>query len=227
MLRSVITGVIFCVLLVACEPRESRPVGLVEIPTQLVLPSPTAPTATPTSSPTDRPTTTPTTSPTRAPTITPTPINWREIVIIIQPVEAGMPIPPEAAAVYAWPAHYVPDDVVESLDAVVGEVALVDLTCFEPVRAEFIARREVGTDFPPLPGVCPPLPDRSRELAGVVVAMQDIPAGKTITPEMIALQSWPEALAEALDSGNLAGMIGQQARENIRRGQPIFPARLG
>lgn len=226
MLRSVIIGVIFCVLLAACEPREARPV-LVEMPTQLVLPSPTLPTATFTPSPTNRPTSTPTSNPTRAPTLTATPITWREIVIMVQPVAAGMPIPPEAVALYAWPAHYVPGDALESLDAVAGEVALVDLTCFEPVRAEFIARREVGTDFPPLPGECPPLPDRSHQLDGIVIAMQDIPAGKTITPEMIALQSWPDALVDALGTGNLADVVGQQAHLAIRRGQPIFPARLG
>jgi Flp pilus assembly protein CpaB len=220
-----------CLLAIAaCKPGERRPVllELEPLPTEVILPSltPFPPTETPTFTPTTAPTVTSTLTLTPEPTQTP--VEMVTLVVAVQPIPAGAVIPPEAVIVYDWPHAAAPMHAVAALDDAVGWVALANIACFEPLLENSVARRTVGSGYEPLPGNCGTVSalETGVTLIDVVIALERIRTGTIISPEMIALRPWPEALAPADAKTSLAGVIGSTARVDILREQPIFADKI-
>lgn len=221
------SSIVFLLLLLiaACNSNEPQ---AVELPTQIILPSP-EPTATvvrtrpPTLTP--EPTATGTATPTATPTPTPTstPVEWTQIVLAVRPIPAGYAIPPEAVQLVDFPASAAPFSAFHQLEDVINQVTLVDIGCFEPVLAETVAPREVGTGFELLPDTCGSIPifEPPLEFVEVVVAVRFIPAGTKITPEMIALHAWPQALVPPGIHDSYMDVVGKIAQVDIVREQFI------
>jgi len=219
-------------LAAACVSESATPTGeLAILPTRVVFPSNT---------PTDRPTRTPlptsrplpayvpipSSTPTAIPS--PTPVVMVELVIAILPIPAGMPIPPEAVTYYAWPEAALPYAAITRLEEAINQVALVDIGCFEPLLANTLAPRTVGSEFLPLPDSCPPLYPLPAipALVNRVVAAQDIPAGSTIGPQAVILRPWPETLLPADALTSFGVVVGRTATVDIWRGQPLRSAQI-
>lgn len=213
---------VLCVLS-ACGGRPSTP-EFEEVPTVFRFPTRTLiPTLTPSPTPIDTPTATPTDPP---PTATPVPM--AQIVIAVKPIPAGMAIPPEALRLNAWPENSLPNEVMTDVNAVVNQVALVDIVCFEPILPGMIAPRTIGSGFEPLPGDCgvPPIITPTLSLTGVAIARQYIPIGTTITPDMIVMRAWPVALLPPGAIQAAGSVIGRTTRQDILREQPILTSRI-
>jgi Flp pilus assembly protein CpaB len=204
-------------ILAACGSQPA-----VELVSTRVLPTrpprtitPTIPTATPSVTPTATATDTPTA------TATDTAEPWVALVVAVQPIPAGMAIPPEAVAVQSWPQAAAPLSALTDLDAVINQVSLVDIDCYEPIIQPIIARRTAGSGFLPMPGDCPPVTTDIRELTMIAVAIDYIPAGATIAPSAVALQPWPQALIPPGALNALSDVVGATAQIDILIGQPI------
>lgn len=215
----------YTLFVVACTPDS----GPVEIPlpseTPFIFPTAThTPWPSPTVSPTITHTWTPTHTPTPTATVTRTPIPMADLVLIVQPVPAGYPIPPEAVQVVTWPEAVVPQNSIATLDEVINEVALVDLFCFQPVLESLIARRTVGSDYFPLPDRCPPTPELTPpyRYVDVAFAVQYIDPGQTITPHMIAFRPWPQALAPEGAVREYMDVVGKTSQVELLREQPLL-----
>ena len=167
--------------------------------------------------------TTPVPTSTSTATHTPTALPVIELVIAILPIPAGMPIPPEAVHLVRWPRSAAPAEYFTAVDQVINEVALVDIGCFEPVLPQTVSYREIGTGFEPLPGACPLLESQGPEpLVNVVIARMDIAAGQRIAPEDVALRPWPLDMVPPGAHQAMSEVLGQRARNAIRREQPVI-----
>jgi len=192
--------------------------AIIPLPPTAVIPTEVSATA-PASTRTPRPTAT------SIPSATPTPVRLADVVIAVKPIPAGAAIPPDAVQQVRWPVDALPYAPIEQVEAVINEVALVDIGCNEPILLEAIAYREVGTGFEALPDTCPTL-QASVEMVDVVIAVEDVDAGTVIAPGAVTLRPWPVG---ALPSGHhrtLADVIGTVASGDIRREQPITTRRI-
>jgi flagella basal body P-ring formation protein FlgA len=221
--------------LVACESdEETRPLAniieVVQLPTATAtniatpLPLVTRTRIPPTITPTP---TTP--APTATSTVTPTatPIPLVELVIAVLPIPMGAPIPPEAVRIVAWPQEAAPSEYFTALDQVINEVALVDIACFEPVLPQTVSYREIGVGFDPLPGTCPALESwEPAPVVNVVIARMDIVAGQRIAPEDVAFRAWPLNMIPPGGFQAMSEVLGQRARNAIRREQPVVAGQL-
>ena len=215
-------------LLAACQSEEATPPGIIEVlPTRFLIPSDT---------PTPRPTRT--ALPTRIPrptyvmpsatatldvTMTPTPVELVELVVAVQPIPAGQAIPPDAVRVYVWPAIAAPHIAATDLAEVINQVSLVDIDCTQPILMGTLAQRTRGTGFTPLPDRCLPLLPLWSPITfvDIVIAVQSIPAGATIAPNMIAMRPWPEPFLPDDVLLTFADVIGRVARVDIYQEQPL------
>lgn len=210
---------ILIILLAACTVnQDATPVLIQELPTRVILPSNT-PTITP--RPSHTPTRTPTSTATLESTETPTSPPMTTVVIAIEPIPQGYAIPPHAVTLFSLPPESVPVDAVLSLNDVINHVARVDIGCFEPISAETLALREVGSGYVELPQQCPPLAEMAIEMGSVVVATRWIPPGEIISPSMVMLRDYPLALISPDAITSLSDAIGKQTDVDILREQPI------
>jgi Flp pilus assembly protein CpaB len=228
MLRASRVVVICAVLLLAACAGDDPGAGALRVlPTEFLLPS-----LTPTPGLTEPLPAAPTATPTAEPVVTntpmPTPPPLVELVIAVQPIPAGAPIPPEALALYFFPEDYAPSRALNDPEPVIGQVALVEIACFEPVLSHLIAPRTIGSGYDPLPGNCGPLPNEEPpvEFGHVVIAAETIPSGALITPAMVALRRWPQTISPPGSYDTLASVIGSVAQTDILREQPLLAGRV-
>lgn len=207
-------------------------IEIVQLPT-LITPAsdtPLPPTSTPTQLPSPTQTHTPTIADTTTPAPSTTPMDLIQLVVAVKPIPAGAPIPPEAVMLVDWPQANTPMEYFTALDAVINEVALVDIGCYEPVLPHAVAYREIGTGFDPLPGICPPvsaLSDASNlSLTRIVMARKDIAPGQRIEPDDIAMRSWPGVYLPAGVYHSMSEILGHVALKAIQREQPITTDRV-
>jgi len=128
---------------------------------------------------------------------------------------------------HPWPEAAQPSGSYTDLSAVINQVALVDLICFEPITAQTIAPREIGSDFLPLPDDCPQYFEINTDapLQSVVVAVQPITQGERITPADVALREWPTHMIPPGAYTTLADAIGTVAQTDILREQLLHVRR--
>jgi flagella basal body P-ring formation protein FlgA len=60
----------------------------------------------------------------------------------------------------------------------------------------------------------------------VVIATETIPTGALITPGMVALRHWPQAISPPGSFNTLASVIGSVAQTDILREQPLLAGRV-
>ena len=218
-------GTLMMVLLLAACNQDATP-ELVQLPTRVVFPTETATatiTPTLTTTPTRTPTPTITPTPTETHTPEPTPLSYVDLIIAVQPIPAGAVIPPEAIQVQRWPEVAAPFAAALTLDEVIGKVALVEITCFEPILANVLALRTIGSGYDPLPGRCGRVPslDDPVELVNVVVAAQYLPLNTRISPEMVALRPWPAVFVPPDAVLTMADILGTTTEREILIEQPL------
>ncbi|MCL4250440.1 MAG: Flp pilus assembly protein CpaB [Anaerolineae bacterium] len=95
---------------------------------------------------------------------TPTPLQMTEIVIAVQELPRGIPIPPNAVALRPWPLESAPINGITNLEDVVGKIARTDIFREEPILSNMIVSdltslARVGSDAAAI------LPDGSRAIA--------------------------------------------------------------
>lgn len=227
--RNIIGSLALLLVLAACNPDAPE---VIELPTQVVLPSlPPPNTPIPTRPATSEPTVTSsaTTVPTDTATPSATPVEWVSIVFVLRPIPAGYPIPPEAIILHHFPAESAPYSAVFSREDVINRVARVDIPCFEPVLDRMLLRREAGVGFLPLPESCGTIPalDMPLTFAEIVIAAQDIPAGTTITPDMVALRAFPVGWIPPDGIVTYVDALGKVAQVDILREQLLRNRHLG
>lgn len=156
-------------------------------------------------------------------TATDAPELWQPIVIVIKPVPAGYAIPPEAVRLEMWAVESLPTDYYQDVDQVINQVALVDLSCYEPILDRMIAPRQVGTGFLPLSNSCEEHP-HSQTASYVVVAARDIQVGEIITPSSVHRVLWHYIPQDGFV--NLGDVMGLRAETYIFREQILTVNRV-
>ncbi|MBE0691045.1 MAG: Flp pilus assembly protein CpaB [Anaerolineae bacterium] len=69
---------------------------------------------------------------------TPTPLQLTEIVIAVQELPRGIPIPPNAVALRPWPLESAPINGITNLEDVVGKIARTDIFREEPILSNMV-----------------------------------------------------------------------------------------
>jgi len=95
---------------------------------------------------------------------TPTPLQLTEIVIAVQELPRGIPIPPNAVALRPWPLESAPINGITNLEDVVGKIARTDIFREEPILSNMVVDdltglARVGSDAAAI------LPDGLRAIA--------------------------------------------------------------
>lgn len=182
-------------------------------PTRTYTPPP--PTATP-----------PATAIPRTPTPTRTPVDSTQVVIAVQMIPDGAPIPPAAVALVDWPLLALPGGTIDALDDVIGQVAVSEIGCGEPILRSLIGYREIGSGYDPLPDCPAELGTNTPGLVDVVIATRYLEPGEVILPNAVALRPWPAAYLPPGAYTTLAAVIGTRSAVPIRREQPVLDTKL-
>lgn len=110
---------------------------------------------------------------------TPTPIQYAEIVIAVQELPRGIPIPPNAVALRRWPLESAPFNGITNLEDVVGKIARTDIFREQPILSNMIVDdltdlARVGSDAAAiLPSGLVAIAVPMDRLTGVAYGIQD------------------------------------------------------
>lgn len=214
----------------------------VDLPTVFVLPSLTpsdTPTATVTASATFTPTLTLTASLTPSPTATPratlTPYPHRMVVIAARPLPIGATINESAVRLVAVPYEAAPLNAHGDLAGVVGKIARTHFFCGQAILqsmtvdspAEVAAQTARIANLADCAGGELPVPRAPYQFTEVVIAAQDMAAGRVIPAGGVERALWLTAFTPDTAMLDAEAVVGQRLVLDVYIGQPILVDLLG
>jgi flagella basal body P-ring formation protein FlgA len=139
------------------------------------------------------------------------PDNLVEIVVAVQPIARGQVITEDMVTLRAYLPDEVPVSAVTELEAVIGNIARTDIGSDQPILSGLIAEEisENGASGP-------------DNLIEVVVAVQNIRKGQTVTEDMVMLRQWPLNSVPLNAVIGLDGVVGKIAQTDILSEQPVL-----
>jgi flagella basal body P-ring formation protein FlgA len=141
--------------------------------------------------------------------VTTTPMPVIDIVVAVQPIARGQVITEDMVVLRPFPEEYAPITVIGDVQAVIGQVASTDIVRELPVLSSMITDELAATTIP-------------DNLVEIVVAVQPIARGQVITEDMITLRAYLPDEVPVSAVTELEAVIGNIARTDIVRDQPIL-----